>query len=116
MSLLANIVKAVRPLVPNVLVNRIEREYFNHHWQKFGNMTTLQIDPTNRRASFDLQLKGETQPLHVDIGRYELIELNGKTYLEIHNVTTSREWMTLLAQQMLKDKRFEVPEIVASVL
>lgn len=116
MSLLATIVKAVRPLVPNALVNRLEREYFNYHWHRFGTMTTLHIDSTHKRASCDLQLKGETQPLHVNIGAYELSVANGKTFLEIHEISTSREWMTLLAQQLVKGKKIEVPEIVASVL
>jgi hypothetical protein len=116
MSLLANILKAVRPLVPDSLVNRLEREYFNHRWHKFGTMTTLQIDSTNHRASFELELRGETQPLRVSIGHYELTVANGKTFLEIHEVTTSREWMTLLAQQLVKGKKFEGPEMVASVL
>jgi hypothetical protein len=116
MSLLAAIIKTVRPMVPHALVNRLEREYFNHRWHSFGTMTSLQIDPTSRRATFDLELKGETQPLRVTIGRYELTDENGKTFLEIHEVATSREWMTLLAQQLVKGKKFEVPEMIKSLL
>src|SRR5579885_3081266 len=116
MKFLSTILKTVGSLIPTSMVNRIGREYFNHHCHAYGTMTTLQIDSTNHSALFDLELKGETQPLRVNIGRYELTNANGKTFIEIHEVTTSREWLSLLAQQMVKGKKIEVPELLASVL
>ena len=116
MSLFTSIVKAVAPLVPEKFVDWSAREYFNHRFHSFGTMTTLHIDSAKRIASVDLELKGETQPLHITIDRYEMTKASGKTFVEIQEITTSREWLTLLAQQMLKGKKFEVPELVASVL
>src|SRR5690348_9252628 len=71
MSLLTTILKAIVPLVPDSIVEWGAREYFNHHYKSLGTMTTLQIDSTNKKASMDLELKGETQPLHITIDRYE---------------------------------------------
>lgn len=117
MSLLSAIFKKAASLVPAPVVNRLGLDYFNHRFNAFGTMTTLQIDSANHRATFDLELKGETQPLRVTIARYELTTApNGGTFIEIHEVTTSREWMTLLAQQMVKGRKFEVPAMLASVL
>ena len=116
MSFLTAIVKTVAPLLPEKIVNWTAREYFNHRLNSFGTMTTLHIDSVKRRAAVDLELKGETQPLHITIDRYEVTKASGKTFIEIQEITTSREWLTLLAQQMVKGKKFEVPELVASVL
>ncbi|HWF19407.1 MAG TPA: hypothetical protein VG754_09065 [Verrucomicrobiae bacterium] len=116
MSLLTAILKTVGSLVPDSMVDRIAREYFNHRFRSLGAMTTLQIDSAAKRATCDLELKGETQAVHVNIGRYELSTIGGKTFLEIHEVSTSREWLTMLAQQMVKGRKFEVPEALTSVL
>jgi len=79
-------------------------------------MTTLQIDSANKKATLDLELKGETLPLHVTVDRYELTTLEDKTFLEIKELTTSREWINVLAGEFLKGKKFEVPEMMKAVL
>lgn len=79
-------------------------------------MTQLQIDSTNKTASVELDLKGEIQPLRVKINRYELTTMGEKTYIEIKEFETSREWINVLAQQFVKGKKFEVPELVKAVL
>lgn len=79
-------------------------------------MTTLQIDSANKKATLDLELKGETQPLRVTIDCYELTTLGEKTFLEIKELTTSREWINILAKEFFKGKKFEVPEVVKAVL
>lgn len=116
MSFLTTILKAASPLIPSPVLGTIAREYFNHYYSSFGTMTKLHIDSTHHRADLELDLKGETQPLHVIIGRYALTNADGKSFIEIQEISTSREWLTLLAQQMIKGKKFEVPELIASVL
>jgi hypothetical protein len=116
MSLFTSILKTIRPLLPDSTVEWGAREYFNHRYAPFGIMTTLQIDSTAKKASMDLELKGESQPLRVTINRYELSTVGDKTLIEIKELQTSREWINLLAEQFLKGKKFEVPEIVKAVL
>jgi hypothetical protein len=116
MSFLTSILKAVRPLIPDSAVEWGAREYFNHHYKELGTMTHLQIDSAKKTASLVLDLKGEIQPLHVTINQYELTTQGEKTFVEIKDFETSREWMNVLAKQLLKGKKFEVPEAVKAVL
>ena len=116
MSLLTAIFKTLAPLVPNSFVDWGAREYFNHQFPSIGTMTTLQIDSTHQRATLDLELKGETQPLHVVIDRYELTTVGDQTFIELKEVNTSREWINVLAKKFLKGRKFEVPEAFRSVL
>ena len=115
-GLFTSIVKAVGPLLPGPAREWAARQYFNHQYSNFGVMTTLQIDSANKKATLDLELKGETQPLRVTINRYELTTQEDKTFLEIKELTTSREWINILAGEFLKGKKFEVPEVVKVVL
>ena len=116
MSLFTTILKAVRPLVPDAAVQWGAREFFNHRYNLLGTMTTLQIDSTNKKASFDLELKGETQPVRITINQYKLTSEGGKTLIEVTDIDTSREWLTVLARQFMNGKKFEVPEVVRAVL
>jgi len=106
----------LKTLVPASMVERGAREYFNQRFSAIGNMTALQIDSANRRATLDLELKGENEPLHVVVDQYDLTTSDGKSYLEIKRLTTSREWMTALAAQLLIGRKLEVPEFVSSLL
>ena len=117
MSLLNTLLKAAGPLIPDSLAGWGVREYCNHHYQSLGNMTTLQIDSTNKRASLDLELKGETQPLHVTIGgpRVEQPGQQNATASK-SKFSTSREWINVLARRFSKNKKFEVPELLGAVL
>ncbi|MDB6124979.1 MAG: hypothetical protein JWQ71_3972 [Pedosphaera sp.] len=116
MSFLTSILKSVRPLIPDSAREWGAREYFNHRYKTLGTMTTLQIDSANKKATLDLELKGETQPLKVTINRYELTAVGNKTFIEIKELQTSREWINVLAGQFVKGKKFEVPEMVKALL
>ncbi|MDB6112491.1 MAG: hypothetical protein JWR69_4241 [Pedosphaera sp.] len=116
MSFLTSILETVLPLLPDSAVAWGAREYFNVRYQSLGHMTTLQIDSANKKASLDLDLKGETQPLHITINRYELSTAGDKTLIEIKEFTTSREWINQVAAGFLKGKKFEVPEVVKALL
>lgn len=116
MDWLATILKTVGPAVPASMSAWALRKYFNHNFKSFGVMTNLQIDSANKRASLDLDLKGETQPLRVTINRYELTSEGGQTFIEFKEVDTSREWINYLAGQFLKGRKFAVPEIAQAIL
>src|SRR5258708_6147635 len=110
MSLLTTLLKAVGPLAPRPMVDWGAKEYFNNRYKSLGTMTKLNIDSTNKKATLELDLKGETQPLQITIHRYELTTAGGKTFIEIKEFETSREWINSLAKPLLKGKTFEVPE------
>jgi len=80
----------------------------------YGQATSLRLNSSEKSAAITLVLKGETQPVEIKIGKYELIPEAGKVYLILRDVTTSREWLTTLAQDHLVGKKFELPEQAAS--
>lgn len=116
MNLLTSLIKAVAPLVPDSAVAMGVREYFNRQHGTWGTLTALQIDTKNQKAILDLELKGETRPLHITVERYELTTTGGKSFIEIKEFNTSREWLNVLARNFLKGKKLEVPEAVRAIL
>jgi hypothetical protein len=116
MSLFTAILETVRPLLPDRATVWAARQYFNFRFQPLGEMTNLQIDAAKKTASLDLDLKGETQPLHITIERYELTTAGEKTFIEIKKFNTSREWINSLAREFLDGRKFEVPGAVKALL
>ena len=116
MSLLTSVIDTLRPLLPDSAAVWAVRRYFNHRYEPIGQMTTLQIDAAKKSATFEFELKGETQPLRVSINRYEVTTAGDKTILEIKEFETSREWINYVAREFLRGRKFEVPEVARAVL
>jgi hypothetical protein len=116
MSLLTSVIETLRPLVPDSAAAWAVRQYINYRFEPIGQMTTLQIDAAKKTAVFELDLKGESQSLRVSIDRYELTSVGDKTFVEIQDFQTSREWINYIGRELLKGRKFEVPEVAKAVL
>ena len=68
-------------------------------------MTHIQIDSTTNHIFLELELKGETAPLRVEIKSYRLGSDSGDTFIEIGAVETSREWINALLDDYCKETR-----------
>ena len=66
-------------------------------------MTKLEIDTTNKTVNIDLELKGETESIRVIVSNYKLVESGNCTFIEVGDITASREWMNVvLAEPAMK--------------
>ena len=68
-------------------------------------MTNLEIDSKQKTFSVKLELAGESQPLTVT-GNYRLNSENGKTSFAPADIQTSKEWLTILAAELIKRADF----------
>jgi hypothetical protein len=82
----------------------------------YGHARELRINSSKRTAEILVDLKGEPEPLRLVIEKYEFSQRDNSTYVTIHGVETSREWLTTLAQRFLIGKPLEVPPEVAGML
>src|SRR3546814_9009383 len=61
-------------------------------------------------------LRGEKEPASGSIDRYQIEREGDDVYLKMRSFSTSREWITLLLNQLLAGKRFKIPSKVAGLL
>ena len=92
----------IEKTVPGLLNDRVLKPY--------GELTAFKFDSSQRSAEAEIMLKGETQPVQLRIGSYDLISEGDRTFVIVKNLVTSREWMTRLAQDFVVGKRFELPQ------
>lgn len=81
------------------------RRLLNLKIKSYGIMTALKIDRENKTVSLELELKGEVQPIKITVSNYNIVENDKGTFIEVGEITTSREWMNaLLAEPAMKEK------------
>ena len=94
------------------------KRWFNQTQNRYGHMTNIQIDSTAKSIHVELELKGETSPLNIDIASYALSTEAGETFIELGEIKTSREWINQLISDYLppEKKCFKVPSAVKVLL
>jgi hypothetical protein len=99
------------------IISQLLKAFLNHQIKEFGKMTTLHIDTQEKHISLTASLLGETEPIDASL-KYMLEESDGRTFFIPTELNCSRQWLSLLAQQMLKDNviRFEIPSGIATTV
>jgi hypothetical protein len=79
---------------------------------RYGTMLEFRLNTADRSLFVSLLLKGEQSPIEINIHEYELLNSEGKTYVEIDGskVDTSREWLTKLIRDQFGRKKLMLPE------
>jgi len=84
--------------------------------EPYGRITGLKLDSSSGELDVTLDLKGEIEPLRVHIQEYELLQESGEMYLLIRRITTSRPWLTALAENLAVGRRLKLPPEVAKTI
>jgi hypothetical protein len=73
-------------------------------------MTQFSLDSKEQTINFSVELKGETEPLVGDI-RYEMTQGDNATlHFKITQLTLSKEWLNLAAQDFVVGKEFSLAD------
>ncbi|OQX59194.1 MAG: hypothetical protein B5M52_03925 [Helicobacteraceae bacterium 4484_230] len=75
----------------------------------YGEMLKLNLDSKNRCIEIEVMLDGEKETLEVTVERYELSEEDGKNFLKLHGIKTSRAWIDVVTASYLEGRAFEIP-------
>ena len=92
------------------------RVAINTKLRSIGQMTELSIDTKNKRVCVRLELLGEKELIDVEILRYSLKEKGETTYITIEEVTSSREWVTVVLRDFVVGQDFALPAKAGVVL
>lgn len=105
----------MRGLLRNIGVVSLQT-YINVSYERFGEMTELKIDPQNRRIEATLMLHGEKEAIQVSLDGYQLTQVDDQTLLSFQSVSTSRQWLSVLVNDLLKDRPLPIPNRAAKIL
>ena len=96
---------------------RIKQE-LNIQFARYGKVLDVKLNTREQRVQLSLSLKGEPEPITVNIGKYSLIKENGQLWLTVDRQTieTSREWLSLVLQDQVGRQRLPIPQKYAWVV
>jgi hypothetical protein len=100
----------------NIVTSNLLKSVINKKIIRYGRMLNLNLDSKNKSITLNVLLAGEESPLEIDIGRYDIVNQNDKYYLEINEVSTSRLWLNVLAEETLNGEKIEIPSKIAKLL
>jgi hypothetical protein len=92
------------------------RSLLNARLQAIGEITDLSLETGRRRAELHLALRGEAEPIHLEVRRYDLERIDGADWLTVVEAVASREWVSAALQQFAVGRRFPIPSKAATVL
>jgi hypothetical protein len=97
------------------LVSQGAKARFNYLLRKYGTMLDFRLNTAERSLSVSLHLKGEENPININVREYTLVTKEGRTFVELdgRNIETSREWLTTLLQDQLGRRSFPIPDNLA---
>jgi len=83
---------------------------FNLKMGRYARMLKLEISRDEQSISLEVLPKGETTPIRINIGHYEIItgERNG---IKVSQISTSREWMTELVKAVAPEQFIEFEKV-----
>ena len=87
---------------------------------KYGAITSLVLDSKSKTISFSLTLKGEKEPIDVEM-RYRVEKQSGTSVLLIDSAHCSREWANLALNDFVSPEMRRIPlspfvNILANIL
>ena len=94
-------------VMPHFLRVKISRGIINAGIEKYGaDMTELRIDRDKKTIDAELSLAGEKESIVVHVGQYNLADDDTFT---VSGLSISREWMNLVAQELVANKPKRIP-------
>jgi hypothetical protein len=92
------------------------RKWLAPQISRYAELRAVALDTKQRTASLTLLPKGEQAEITLTVERYEVHRSEKQSEVAIVEITCSREWLRLLAVDLLVGKRFPVPGIVGGLL
>jgi hypothetical protein len=94
-----------------LISERIKHE-LNTHLARYGEVLDVKLNTRERSVQLSIRLKGEPDPITVNIGKYALIKEETQLWVTIdsQSIEASREWLTLLLQDQAGRQRLPIPQ------
>lgn len=83
---------------------------------RYGTVLDIKINSNEKQIRLSAMLLGEKEPIDVFIDGYSISESFGVAYFQPNKVTLSREWLTVLASELIVGKMFALPSGVSEAI
>ena len=82
---------------------------------RYGEIMDLHLDSDKKTITASVLLKGEVKNIDLSCS-YSVKETKDGLLITIQDLITSREWLTLIVDEVTKDKPLKLPKYLRSIL
>ncbi len=100
----------------DLMTSKAAKAYANNIISRYGEVDELNIDSKRGRIEVVVRLNGEVSPIGVTVEKYQLLQENGKAFIEVLDSSCTRAWLQAAMRDHLHGRRFEVPSWAAAAL
>lgn len=88
----------------------------NDKFGQYGDITDCTVDTKINKVVVQALLKGERERVTIHLEKYEIEREGEVSFIVLKRFSSSREWVTLLLNRFLMDKRYKLPSAVSKLL
>ena len=81
--------------------------------EPYGVLEEFKIDSRQGSASVQIRLKGEPEPVTLQVQEYQLLSNESGQFITLHRASASREWLNLALRDFVLGRPFPIPEAYA---
>lgn len=85
-------------------------------FQRYGRLASLTLNTKEKRIEARVQLQGEAGMVDARVGAYEVIQVAGRWFVVLRQVSVSREWMQALATDFIEGRQLPLPPETAKLM
>ncbi len=107
MKILNRILKTADTL-DAILGHKGKITFINKYIGEYGEMLTLEIDHKNKHIASSILLKGEKEPIKLEIDQYEIKQ--AEATIQIGKATCDKPWIDALLKNFVVGKKWDIPD------
>jgi hypothetical protein len=77
--------------------------------KKYGQLVSFRLDAYEKVMMMEIMLKGELQPMVVNIQRYDFIKEGEDLYMHIIELSSNRYWMDTVFEYFVEGRKIKLP-------
>ena len=84
------------------------KNFANSFISDFGSLDKINVDSKNKSIYLSVNLKGERECITIEITDYKVVKSQNQNSIQLHNITTSREWLNVALSKYYLDRRIKI--------
>jgi|SRR5271157_411703 hypothetical protein len=96
----------------DAILSAVAKRYADKQLLGIGSIAAFSLNSMEKKVSVSLDLKGEKETIRLDVLKYDILKEGRKFYFVAKELSSSREWIEVVAKTYLQEKRMEIPRVL----
>lgn len=105
-----SIISKIAKFADKVSESWTTKTYINSQIIDYGKVLDLVIDSKNKSITISALLKGEENPISINVEKYEVKKDADSAEIKIINAGSNKEWLDAGIRNFINGKSFDVPK------